>query len=170
MPKGRPRDEVWEHYDRVDAKVVSCRYCHKKFSSPVSKALKGHLSSPYYARTYKTTFCEHVDNELACKYQDEFRSSSNSLRISDEIFPENTIITKNNLQLGTNHESLPDINHNSNINNSSDAWWHSRAQLNDESSFPNVFEAANKSETSSTSSSSEMDDFKYFEWKFLNQI
>jgi hypothetical protein len=61
--RGRKKDEVRVHFHR-DGKISICMYCNKKFSSPVSVALKGHLAGDGFERIHKTTACPSVPNEV----------------------------------------------------------------------------------------------------------
>jgi hypothetical protein len=72
--KGRPRDTVWVHYlnDPMDDRKVQCRYCTKIFSSPVSLALRAHLSNSFYAKLYKTTLCPMTNPTLSQQYISDF--------------------------------------------------------------------------------------------------
>jgi uncharacterized protein YdcH (DUF465 family) len=63
--RGRPADVVWSHYDfNGSRKNVTCKYCSKRFSSPVSITLIAHLSNQQYAKLYKTTLCQMASVDL----------------------------------------------------------------------------------------------------------
>lgn len=65
VKKGRPQDEVRTvHFDRIDSKHFKCKYCSKTYHSPVSVALRAHISNSSYAKKYKTTLCSKVSEEV----------------------------------------------------------------------------------------------------------
>jgi hypothetical protein len=63
MNRGRKRDEVRDHFSS-SGKISHCNYCNKRFSSPVTLALKGHLAGNGFSRIQKTTSCPSVPMDV----------------------------------------------------------------------------------------------------------
>jgi hypothetical protein len=80
----RQRDEV-RNYFRRNKRISICIFCNKRFSNPVTLALKGHLAGNQFNREFKTTACPSVPDNVREYYVNHLQTRRrNNKRIYEQ--------------------------------------------------------------------------------------